>query len=68
MDEHYATVFSNQMGISARVCPRGVVALAVGHTCLTLRKEEFLHLVQLVRSVENHLLENTPLWQAEQKH
>ncbi len=38
MTKQTATVFSNQTGISTRVCPRGHVYLQVGHTCLTLRK------------------------------
>ena len=38
MTEQTATVFSNQAGITTRVCPRGHVYLQVEHTCLTLSK------------------------------
>lgn len=56
MAEQMATVFSNQAGITARVCPRGHVYLQVGHTCLTLRKEDFLALAQIVQATEQRLL------------
>lgn len=52
MDHHYSAVFSNQQGISARVCPRGVVALSIEHTSLTLRKFDFLRLAQVVRETK----------------
>lgn len=68
MEEHHATVFSNQTGISARVCPRGHVYLSVGHTCLTLRRGDFLDLAQVVRAAENHLLEDKASHQGEQTH
>lgn len=55
MSEHLAMVFSNQQGVAARVCPRGAVALSVGHTSLQLRKEEFLKLAQVIRAVETRL-------------
>jgi hypothetical protein len=50
--------FVKAMDIQARVCPRGHVYLYVGHTCLFLRQEEFLDVAQMVRAVENHLLED----------
>ncbi len=68
MEEKYATVFSNQAGITARVCPRGHVYLHVGHTCLTLRKDDFLDLAQIIRATENHLLENKLPWPNEPHH
>lgn len=52
MDHHYSSVFSNQQGISARVCQRGVVALSIGHTSLTLRKSDFLRLARVVRDIK----------------
>ena len=55
MTEQPATVFSNQAGITTRVSPRGHVYLQVGHTCLTLRKEDFLDLAQIVQATERRL-------------
>jgi hypothetical protein len=57
MTEQMGTVFSNQAGITARVCPRGHVSLQVGHTCLTLRKQDFLNLAHLVQTTERRLRE-----------
>ena len=70
MTEHTATVFSNQAGITARVCPRGHVYLQVGHTCLTLHKQDFLDLAQIVRATERRLRGTLPLQiqQDEQSH
>jgi hypothetical protein len=56
MTERMATVFSNQTGITTRVCPRGHVYLQVGHTCLTLRKEDFLALAHVVKVTKQRLL------------
>ena len=56
MNDHTATVFSNQAGITVRVCPQGHVYLHVGHTCLTLRKTDFLDLAQIIRATAQHLL------------
>ena len=68
MKDHYAKVFSQQSGITARVCSRGIVALSVGHTCLTLRKEEFLRLAHIVRSAETELFGQRDAGQAERRH
>jgi len=70
MTEHTATVFSNQAGITARVCSRGHVCLQVGHTCLTLRRQDFLDLAQIVQVTERRLRETLPpqLQQYEQSH
>jgi hypothetical protein len=70
MTEQTATVFSNQEGITARVCPRGHVYLQVGHTCLTLCKQDFLDLAQIVRATERRLRGTLPLQiqQDEQSH
>jgi len=68
MTEQTATVFSNQAGITVRVCPRGHVYLQVGHTCLTLHKEDFLDLAQVVRTTAQHLLVNHPLSPQEKRH
>jgi hypothetical protein len=68
VSSHYTNVFSNQQGIAARVCSRGSVALSVGHTCLTLRKEDFLRLAQIVRAAEIQLFGQRNACLAEQQH
>ena len=69
MAEQDGTVISSpQMSIQAKVCPRGHVYLYVGHTCLFLRKDEFLDLAQIVQATEKHLQENSFPWQEEPKH
>lgn len=68
MDHHYSTVFSNQQGIAARVCPRGVIALSIGHTALTLRKDDFLRLAQVIREAGNHVDERRAICTGEQRH
>jgi hypothetical protein len=60
MSEHTATVFSNQAGITARVCSRGHVSLQVGHTRFTLRRRDFLDLAQIVQAKERRLRETLP--------
>ena len=56
MTEPTATVFSNQAGITTRACPRGHVYLQVAHTCLALRKEDFLALAHVVKATKQRLL------------
>lgn len=68
MAEQTATVFSNQAGITTRVCPRGHVYLQVGHTCLTLRKEDFLNLAQVVRAAAQRLMVDHPASPSEPRH
>jgi len=68
MEEKYATVFSNQTGISARVCPHGHVYLHIGQTCLALGKDDFLDLAQVIRAAENHLLGSNIPWPNEPHH
>ena len=68
MTEQTATVFSNQAGITTRVCPRGHVYLQVGHTCLTLRREDFLDLAQIVRATAQRLLVDHPVSPQERRH
>jgi len=68
MTEQTATVFSNQAGITARVCSRGHVYLQVGHTCLTLHKQDFLELAQIVRTTEQRLLTDQPVSPQETRH
>jgi hypothetical protein len=68
MSEPTATVFSNQTGITTRVCPRGHVDLRVGHTCLTLRKEDFLALAQVVKATEQRLSAGLTVSPQETRH
>jgi len=68
VSSHYTNVFSNQQGITARVCSRGTVALSVGHTCLTLRTEDFLRLAQIMRAAEIRLFGQRDAGQMEQQH
>ena len=53
MKDYYTTVFSNQHDIAARVCPRGVIALSIGHISVTLQKIGFLRLAQVIRGAES---------------
>jgi hypothetical protein len=68
MDRHYSTVFSNQQGIAARVCSRGVIALSIGHTSLTLRRDDFLRLAQVIREAGNRVDERRAVRAGEQQH
>jgi hypothetical protein len=68
MDHHYSTVFSNQQGISAQVCPRGVIVLSIGHTSLTLRKADFLRLAQVVRGATSRHCGQQTAGREEQRH
>jgi hypothetical protein len=54
MAQHYSTVFSNQQEITARGCPRGVIALSIGHASLAGRAADFPRLAQVVRNTELH--------------
>ena len=68
MDHHYSTVVSNQQGITARVCPRGVITLSVGHTAFTLRKDEFLRLAQVLREIATCVDERRAVHIGESRH
>jgi hypothetical protein len=67
-DQQRIVISSTQMHIQTKVCPRGHVYLYVGHTCLFLRQEEFLNLVQIVHATERHLLEHNGAPPTEQQH
>jgi hypothetical protein len=68
-EQHQTVLSSPQRHMQARVCPRGHVYLHVGHTCISLRKEECLALAQIVHATAQHLQENPVPWQqGEQKH
>jgi hypothetical protein len=57
-----------RMDIQAHVCPRGHVYLYVGHTCLFLRREEFLDVAQTVHATEHHLLGRQGADSSERRH
>jgi hypothetical protein len=67
-EKDMTVISSTQMSIQAKVCPRGHVYLYVGHTCLSLRKDEFLDLAQIVQMTEQHLLANGCPSPSEQRH
>ncbi len=66
--DQFAKVFTNDAGITARVCPQGHVYLHVGHTCISFRKEHFVDLAQVVHAAEQHLLETGPHWTSQIRH
>lgn len=68
MKEHHATVFSNQQGITARVCPRGVISLSIGHTSMTLQKTDFLRLAQVIRGTESRVFGRRDVCLEERQH
>jgi hypothetical protein len=68
MAHHYSTVFSNQHGVAARVCPRGVVSLSIGHTSLTLRTTDFLRLAQVVRDAKRQAVSTQEIGLGERRH
>ncbi len=51
--EQFVKVFTNDAGMTARVCPQGHVYLQVGHTCISFRKEHFVDLAQIVHAAEH---------------
>ena len=66
--DQYARVFTNETGITARVCPQGHVYLHVGHTCATFRKEQFIDLAHVVAAAERHLAETDTEWSSQTRH
>jgi hypothetical protein len=68
MKEHHSTVFSNQQGVAARVCPRGVIALSIGHTSMTLQKADFLRLAQVIRNAESRVFGRKDVCLEERHH
>jgi hypothetical protein len=68
MDHHYSTVFSNQQGITARICPRGVIALSIGHTTVTLQQADFLRLAQAIRGAESYVFERRATAEEERQY
>jgi len=68
MKDHYTTVFSNQQGMAARVCLRGVIALSIGHTSVTLQKADFLRLAQVIRGTESRVGKKQNIYPGEAQH
>jgi hypothetical protein len=68
MNQNHAEGSSAALEIQARVCPQGHVYLYVGHTCVFLRKEEFMEVAQMVRTVEDYLLTGREQTLREQSH
>ena len=68
MKDHDMTVFSNQQGMAARVCSRGVIALSIGHTSVTLQKTDFLRLAQVIRSTEKRVGKKQHSYPGEAQH
>ena len=68
MKDHHTTVFSNQHGIAARVCPRGVIALSIGHTTVTLQKTDFLRLAQVIRGTASRVRKRQDIYPGEARH
>jgi hypothetical protein len=68
MGHHYSTVFSNQQGITARICPRGVIALSIGHTSVTLQKADFLRLARVIRGAESRVARRQDISPGEARH
>ena len=68
LQDQFAKVFTNEAGITARICPEGHVFLQVGHTCISFRKEHFVDLAQVVHAAERHILETSSHWSAHTQH
>ena len=61
-------IFMNKRGLSTRICPRGSVAVCVGHTCVSLRKSDFLDLAEIIMATQQHLLEHDGFGHGQTKH
>jgi hypothetical protein len=68
IQEHNAIIFSNQRGLSARICPRGSVAVCIGHTCISLRKSDFLDLAEIIMATQQHVLAGECVEHGQTKH
>ena len=53
--DQFSKLITNEAGISARICPQGHVYLQVGHTCLSLEKNHFVDLAQVVEKAAEHV-------------
>ena len=59
---------TKHMNIQTRVCPCGNIYLYVGHTCVYLRREEFLDVAQVVQAAERYLLGQEDTVTNERRH
>ena len=68
IQDNNTVIFTNQRGLSTRICPRGSVAVCVGHTCVSLRKSDFLDLAEIIMATQQHLLEHDGFEHGHTKH
>ena len=68
IQDNNTVIFMNQRGLSTRICPRGSVAVCVGHTCVSLRKSDFLDLAEIIMATQQHLLEHDSFEHGHTKH
>lgn len=68
IQDNNTVLFMNQRGLSTQVCPRGSVAVCVGHTCISLRKTDFLALAEIIMATQQHLLEHQSFEHGQTKH
>ena len=66
--DQFAKIFTNDAGITARVCPQGHVYLQVGHTSISFKKEHFVDLAQVVHAAERHIVESGTHWASQTRH
>ena len=68
IQDNNTAIFTNQRGLSTRICPRVSVAVCVGHTCVSLRKSDFLDLAEIIIATQRHLLEHECFEHGQTKH
>jgi len=68
IQDNNTVIFMNKRGLSTRICLRGSVAVCVGHTCVSLRKSDFLDLAEIIIATQQHLLEHDGFGHGQTKH
>ena len=68
IQDNNTVIFMNKRGLSTRICPRGSVAVCVGHTCVSLHKSDFLDLAEIIMATQHHLLEHDGFAHGHTKH
>ncbi len=68
IQDNNTVIFMNKRGLSTRICLRGSVAVCVGHTCVSLRKSDFLDLAEIIMATQQHLLEHDGFGHGQTKH
>ncbi len=68
IQDNDTVLFVNHRGLSTRICPRGSVALCIGHTCVSLRKTDFLDLAEVITATQQHLLKHRSFEHDQTKH